>query len=43
MLKNLAKDTFVYGIGGLLMKLIGFMFFPIYAHILLYKNLESWN
>ena len=31
-LKNLAVDSFIYGISGMLLKLISFVLFPIFAH-----------
>jgi len=34
-MKSLFKDSFIYGIGGLLSKLVGFVLLPIYTHLLL--------
>ena len=31
-LKNLAVDSFIYGISGMVLKLISFVLFPIFAH-----------
>src|SRR5438094_8163471 len=33
-MKQLVKQTILYGLGGALQKLIGFFLFPIYAHFL---------
>ena len=33
-MKQLVKQTILYGLGGALQKLIGFFLFPIYAHLL---------